>query len=101
MLAALEDSAGRDDPALHVALTAPSQRARLFSRSVPSFAAFLLLAAGAAVMLATFATWPAIGVLGVAIQAVGLWMVASRWAPTVAAGILRWSKDHLPALPSG
>jgi hypothetical protein len=91
------DSAGRD-PAPPGALTARSSRTRLYFWRVTSFAYFLLFAAGAVLTLAPFATWRAIVVFGVAIQAIGLWMVVFRWAPTIGVGVRKWSK--YPQLPA-
>jgi hypothetical protein len=99
-LAGLEDRADRNDPKLHTALKAGSRTARFRFRRAGDLAAVLLLVAGAALMVATFATWPLVGALGVAVQAVALWLVASRWGPLVAARVQRWSTDlHQPAGP--
>jgi hypothetical protein len=91
------DSAGRD-PAPPGALTARSSRTRLYFWRVTSFADFLLFAAGAALMCSPFATWRVIVVFGVAIQAIGLWMVVFRWAPTI--GVVDRKLSKYPQLPA-
>jgi hypothetical protein len=94
LLARLEDRAGRDNPRLHTALTVGSRRVRLRSRRAGDVAAVLLLLAGTALMISTFAIWPLGGVLGVVIQAVALWLVVSRWGRPVVYRVQEWCNNH-------
>jgi VIT1/CCC1 family predicted Fe2+/Mn2+ transporter len=94
LLAGLEDRAGRDAPRLHTALTVGSRTARLRSGRAGDIAVIVLLLAGAALMIATFAIWPLVGVVGVVIQAIALWLLASRWGPLVVARVQQWSTGH-------
>jgi hypothetical protein len=91
ILAVLEGQAGCDDPNLELSLTTGSRAARLHSRRVVDIAAVLLFVAGVALMLATFAEWPIVGVAGVVVQAIALWVTFSRWTPRVGLGLRRWA----------
>ena len=81
IVAVLEEAAGHRRFRISTGIAA--RAAGLLSRRMRDAGAILLLVAGMSLTVATFTRWPAVAVVGVAMQACALWWGLTRLAPRV------------------
>jgi hypothetical protein len=60
-----------------------------YSRRVGDVSSWLVLLVGTVLMLTTFARWPAVGIAGALLEAIGLWVVLARRARPASAAFSR------------
>jgi hypothetical protein len=80
LFALLEDRAARaEPPVIHLPDLQPTPMSS-YSRTLSNVSPWLVLLVGTVLMLTTFARWPAAGIAGVLLDAIGLWLVLVRRA---------------------
>jgi hypothetical protein len=76
----LEDRATRAELPVNPLPTLQRTSIWFYSRSVSIVSPWLVLLVGTVLMLTTFARWPAVGIAGALLEAIGLWVVLARRA---------------------
>jgi hypothetical protein len=86
LFAILEGRAARAGPSIDQFPAGQSNAMWFYSQRVGAILPWLVLLVGTVLMLATFARWPAVGIGGVILEAIGLWFVLGRraWPISVA-----------------
>jgi hypothetical protein len=85
----LEDRATRAEPSINHLPTLRRTSIWFYSRRVSIVSPWLALLAGTVLILSTFARWPAVGIAGALLEAIGLWVVLARRARPASAAFNR------------
>jgi hypothetical protein len=89
LFAMLEDRAARAEPSVNQLPALHGTPIWFYSRRVSSVSPWLVLVVGTVLMLTTFARWPAAGIAGVLLEAIGLRVVLARRARPASAASKR------------
>jgi hypothetical protein len=103
ILAVLEKATGHQALRRRLSMTVAKRSLRLRSPRRRLAGTVLLFITGAALMVATFTQWPAVAVIGAAVQACALWRGLTLLAPHIGYWIslktARSVSDHRPTPP--